>query len=107
MGATLLTNASARIDTYLYEFTPQSPLEFQTGDILGLHTPWNNMSQVLVLEQRGGGPPNVRIITSVISPSSTIGTLDTLFTETSQFQDFPLITPVIGKLYSQAHFTII
>ena len=48
-----LVNANTMIgtNTNLYEFTPQPPLEFQEGDIFGVHSPSEHDS-VLVLQEQ-------------------------------------------------------
>ena len=55
-----LVNASTMIGTNLYEFIPQTPLQFQEGDIFGAHYPRRSQSQVVIYVQDGNGPINYR-----------------------------------------------
>ena len=83
------------IGTNLYEFIPQTQLQFQEGDIFGVHIPRNSQSDLIMYEQIGSGPINYRVGGNVDAPLSTItGAL------TSDGNDFPLVTVEIsGKLY--------
>ena len=82
-------NASTVIGTNLYEFTPETPLEFQEGDIFGVYAghPDSNAVGLVLYEQRETGPINLRISPSLNSPPSTI--TQTLITVNN---DFPLVT---------------
>ena len=83
-------NAGTMIGTNLYEFIPQTPLEFQEGDIFGLH----DLS--LLYEQRFSGPLNLRI-RSDDSLSTITQDLDT------DGNDFPLVTVEVSSKYL-SHF---
>ena len=78
---------------YIHEYTPNPPLEFQVGDILGVYTP--NKEELVVYYQEGTGPVNYRK-SEVKSASSTFTLVnsDILF-------DYPLVTVEIstGKQY--------
>ena len=50
-----ITELNTTDDLNVYEFIPNSPLEFRTNDFLGLHQP---DTQVKVYYQMGGGPRN-------------------------------------------------
>jgi hypothetical protein len=89
-----LVNVSTPIDTNVYEFIPQSPLEFQEGDIFGVHTPRNSENKLLLSEQAQSGPINLRINDTVDNPLSTI--TEALVTNTNG-NDFPLVTAEISK----------
>ena len=90
-GSSLVT-ANTSIGTNLYEFIPQPPLEFQEGDIFGVHIPQSSDSQLVLYQQRLSGPLNLRIDGDVDNPSSTI--TEALVTATN---DFPLVTVEISK----------
>ena len=87
-------NADTMIGTNLYEFIPQTPLEFQEGDIFGVYAghPDGNNAGLVLFEQKESGPINLRISPSLNSPSSTI--TQTLITANN---DFPLVTLEISK----------
>ena len=55
-----LVNASTMIGTNLYEFIPQTPLQFQEGDIFGVYYPHERDSSINLYEQGGSGPINYR-----------------------------------------------
>ena len=78
-------------DTNVYEFIPQSPLEFQEGDIFGVHIPRRGRSKLRLREQRGSGPIN--LFDRRPWPLSTIRT-GALRTDSN---DFPLVTAEISK----------
>ena len=82
-------NADTMIGTNLYEFIPETPLEFQEGDIFGVYAghPDGNDAGLVLYEQRETGPINLRINPSLNSPPSTI--TQTLITVNN---DFPLVT---------------
>ena len=87
-------NAGTMIGTNLYEFIPQTPLQFQEGDIFGVHIPRNSLRNLIMYEQDGSGPINYRVGGNVDVPLSTI-------TEAlaSDGNDFPLVTVEIsGKI---------
>ena len=94
IGSSLVT-ADTSIGTNLYEFIPQTPLEFQEGDIFGTHIPRkvqgnNNLHSLSLYEQKESGPLNLR--DSDDSPLSTItGGL------TTDGNDFPLVTVETSK----------
>ena len=86
-------NAVTKIGTNLYEFIPQTPLQFQEGDIFGAYSGHRTGGNRLVLyEQRESGPINLRINHSLTSPPSTI--TQRLITANN---DFPLVTLEISK----------
>uniref|UniRef100_A0A1X7U8W7 Uncharacterized protein n=1 Tax=Amphimedon queenslandica TaxID=400682 RepID=A0A1X7U8W7_AMPQE len=82
-----LVNANTMIGTNLYEFIPQTPLQFQEGDIFGAYSG----RRLVLYEQRESGPTNLRISDSLDSPPSTIS--ETLSTVNN---DFPLVTVEIS-----------
>ena len=93
-GSSLVTT-NISIVTNVYEYYPMTPLEFQEGDIFGVHIPDDNNSQLCLYEQRESGPLNVHINNAVNSPApSTInGTLTT-----DEANNFPLVTVIISML---------
>ena len=90
-GSSLVT-ANTSIGTNLYEFIPQTPLEFQENDIFGVHIPSRSESQLNLYQQRESGPLNLQELGIGNFPSSTI---------TTELQedrnDFPLVTVEISK----------
>ena len=91
-GSSLVT-ANTSIGTNLYEFIPQTPLEFQEGDIFGEHFPTSGESNLILYQQRESGPLNLRVSGNVDSPLSTI----TEALQTEGGNDFPLVTVEISK----------
>ena len=91
IGSSLVT-ANTSIGTNLYEFIPQTPLEFQEGDIFGVHIPRSSNSILYLYEQDNNGPLNIRVNGMIDNPLSTItGGLRT------NGNDFPLVTVKISK----------
>ena len=101
-GSSLVT-ANISIAPNVYEYYPVTPLEFQEGDIFGVHIPDDGDSKLLLYEQRESGPLNLHIDRNVDPPApSTIN--EALQTED---HNFPLVTlevrssiPIIDKSYS-------
>uniref|UniRef100_A0A1X7SXS7 Uncharacterized protein n=1 Tax=Amphimedon queenslandica TaxID=400682 RepID=A0A1X7SXS7_AMPQE len=79
------------IGTNLYEFIPQTLLQFQEGDIFGVYSDRTDGERLVLYEQRFNGPTNLRISDSLDSPPSTIS--ETLITINN---DFPLVTVEIN-----------
>ena len=88
-----LVNASTMIGTNLYEFIPQTPLQFQEGDIFGVHIPKTSQSIFSLYEQVGNGPLNERVSGNADNPYSTI--TQALLTDTTN--DFPLVTVEVSS----------
>ncbi|XP_019849282.1 PREDICTED: probable serine/threonine-protein kinase dyrk2 isoform X2 [Amphimedon queenslandica] len=88
-----LVNASTMIGTNLYEFIPQTLLQFQEGDIFGVHI-FHLIQGVLSLyEQVGNGPLNEQINDFADSPLSTI--TQALVTDSNN--NFPLVTVEVSN----------
>ena len=79
------------IGTNLYELIPQTPLQFQEGDIFGVYSDLTNDTRLVLYEQRFNGPTNLRIEDSLDSPPSTISEMFTI-----ALNDYPLVTPEIS-----------
>ena len=92
-GSSLVT-ANISIATNVYEYYPVTPLEFQEGDIFGVHVPLDSSSQLWLYEQRRSGPHNLRINSYVDSPAPT--TINSTI-RTENVNDFPLVTIIISK----------
>ena len=89
-GSSLLINNVPNI-TNVYEFTPQPPLQFQEGDVFGMHIPKG--TDFALYEQQESGPNNLRVNSE--DPQSTITT-----TNSEGANDFPLVTvEVSSKLF--------
>uniref|UniRef100_A0A1X7T7P9 Protein kinase domain-containing protein n=1 Tax=Amphimedon queenslandica TaxID=400682 RepID=A0A1X7T7P9_AMPQE len=84
-----LANANTMIGTNLYEFIPQTPLQFQEGDIFGIY-----QSNRFLYDQRYNGPINLRSIGTLNSPPQTISTGELENTS----NDFPLVTVEISNM---------
>ena len=94
-GSSLVTvNSTGNLN--VHEYYPVTALEFQEGDIFGVHIPQDSSSQLWLYEQRESGPLNLRIDGgNVDSPApSTIN--EALRTEGAN--DFPLVTVIISML---------
>ncbi|XP_019864155.1 PREDICTED: uncharacterized protein LOC109593568, partial [Amphimedon queenslandica] len=89
-----LVNANTMIGTNLYEFIPQTPLQFQEGDIFGVYSDRTDGERLVLYEQRESGPTNLRINNSLDSPPSAISEI--LSTVNN---DFPLVTVEISMYY--------
>ena len=87
-------DASTMIGTNLYEFIPQTQLQFQEGDIFGAYSDRTDGNRLVLYEQRETGPINLRISPSLNSPPSTI--TNTLITVNN---DFPLVTVEISMYF--------
>ena len=93
-GSSLVT-ANISIAPNVYEYYPVTPLEFQVGDIFGVHTPDNNNSQLCLYEQRESGPINLLIDNEISSPAPSI--INGILT-TDEANNFPLVTVIISML---------
>ena len=83
----VIANSTGNLN--VHEYYPVTPLEFQEGDIVGVHVPRDSSSQLWLYQQRESGPLNLRINENVDSPApSTIN--EALRTEGAN--DFPLVT---------------
>ena len=69
-GSSLVT-ANISIAPNVYEYYPVIPLEFQEGDIFGVHIPLNSSSQLWLYEQKVSGPLNLSINSNIDSPAPT------------------------------------
>ena len=88
-----LVNAGTMIGTNLYEFIPQTPLQFQEGDIFGAYYPHERESPINLYEQDKSGPINLR--TNADDPLSTIS--QSLMGEMND--NFPLVTVNISSKF--------
>ena len=80
--------------TNIHEYYPETPLEFQEGDILGYFQPDEDDSQIVLYGQRESGPTNLRVQGNVdIAPITlTISEL-----QEGLGNDYPLISLEISK----------
>ena len=79
----------------VHEYYPVTPVEFQEGDIFGVHIPEYGNSQLLLYGQENSGPLNLRISSEVNSPAPS--TINEMLT-TDEANDFPLVTVIISML---------
>ena len=95
-----LVDANTMNGTNLYEFVPQTPLQFQEGDIFGVHIPRTIQNTFSLYEQQESGPLN-RYIGSMNPDLLTI-------TESALSSDpnnnFPLVAVEISKIIIIFHF---
>ena len=71
------------IGTNLYEFIPQTPLQFQEGDIFGIY-----QRGEFLYDQRYNGPTNLRSMETLNSSPQTISREELVLNH----NDFPLVT---------------
>ena len=91
-GSSLAT-VNSTDNSNVHVFYPVAPLEFQEGDIFGVHIPQDEDNKLLLYEQRESGPLNLRINSNVDSPApSTINSA----LRTEGANDFPLVTIIIS-----------
>ncbi|XP_019849285.1 PREDICTED: uncharacterized protein LOC100641922 [Amphimedon queenslandica] len=95
-----LVNANTMIGTNLYEFIPQTPLQFQEGDIFGAYYPHEKESSINLYEQERFGPQNLRIDSNY--PLTTI--TQALMPDN---YNFPLVTVIISKATQSSVLTAI
>ena len=94
VGSTLINTSNiARYDN-VYEFTPETTLQFQKGDVFGLHIPFYNQTHFRLYEQLQSGPKNMYIMTS--DPLSEINLDSPMVTYTAN--NFPLVAAEISKI---------
>ena len=92
-GSSLVTvNSTGNLN--VHEYYPATPLEFQEGDIFGVHVPQDEDSKLFLFEQENSGPLNLRVNGDINSPAPTIinGAL-----RTEGANDFPLVSLEISK----------
>ena len=82
---------NATSDPSVHEYYPDTPLEFQEGDILGVYTPNNSNSQLVVYYQQDTGPENYRN-TNVDPPTPSTFTLQ----RAGNQYDYPLVAVEIS-----------
>ena len=73
-----------------YEYSPPTPLSFQTGDVLGIFQPDNGRNRLRLYFQSGAGPQNYYETldsNNIVEPPSDMFSLGTM----SQ-NDLPLIS---------------
>ena len=61
VGGTLLSDVNMTAVVNVYEVSPTDPLEFQSGDILGLYQPQDGMTRLIVYFDIDSGPINYYI----------------------------------------------
>ena len=82
--------------TNIHGYYPETPLEFQEGDILGYFQPDEDDSQIVLYAQRESGPTNLRVMGNVDIAPITV-TISELQEERGN--DYPLISLEIS-MYS-------
>ena len=80
----------------VYNYTPNPPLEFQEGDILGVYQRGGGGGRVRVYYQKTTGPANYQVSTDIVDPPLGIEVLTGPSLVTDQY-DYPLVTVEIGE----------
>lgn len=84
-------NSITVIGTNLYEYTPQTPLQFREGDVFGVYIPAASLSPLVFYEQRQSGPINMFVNSDNALSIVTTGSLN------FNANNFPLVTAEISK----------
>ena len=79
----------------VYNCTPESPLAFEKGDVLGVYQQ-RGMDHVEVFNQKTTGPPNYRYLNKLDTDPLIISA-----TRITEHVDYPLVTVEIGKYIMQ------
>ena len=96
-GASLVT-ANETASPNVHEYYPETPLQFQQGDVLGIYYPTESDPQLYV--QEGNGPLNIVPVTSTNTRRSEIHTSQI---QTQMYNYFPLVSPVVCKYTNTTH----
>ena len=106
IGFSLVT-ANETASPNVYEHYPETMLEFQEGDVLGIHYPDSDLSEPTLYGQRANGPTNLRPQSpNNIDPPASFNLLISELQSTFA-NDFPLVSAVIGELTRCFTHTII
>ena len=93
--------ANATASPNVHEYYPQTPLQFQQGDILGVFYPEEDDSNIDIYVQRNSGPSNF-FINGINPPAPNTLTISHLRVTNN---DFPLVSLVIGKPHISLNIT--
>ena len=85
-----LVTANETASPNVHEYYPETPLQFQQGDILGVF--YSTLSNLQLYVQDGNGPLNV-----FHNASTPPEVLSASRVEIPTFNYFPLVSPAIGK----------
>ena len=77
----------------IYEFSPTDPMQFEPGDVFGLHQPFTHESRLVLQYQKGGGPLNYRTMGGDPEDVIDISALDVF----SDQNDYPLFAVEASK----------
>ena len=88
-----LVDTSILVGPNLFEFIPQTQLQFQEGDMLGVYSNMTNEDSLVLYEQRGSGPMNLEIgpVLDSLLPTTVSQQLNAV-----SYNDFPLVTVEIS-----------
>ena len=92
--------ANATASPNVHEYYPETTLQFQQGDVLGVYYPNVDESCPLLYVQDGNGPPNL-VHSAPVAPSELSGSQ-----LTASDNNFPLVLPVVGKSPHAAYSTM-
>ena len=90
VGATVLVQSNA-ILSRVYEFTPDSPLPFQTDDSLGIYLPPDNELRMRPFHRRITGSPASRNYVPSNPPPEGVSTFDFASASTEETDRLPLV----------------
>ena len=80
----------------VHEYYPNTTLQFQQGDILGVYYPHSSNSEITIYAQRFSGPSNVKKHGNVDPPAPSELTLSEL---RDKINAFPLVSIVVSKCF--------
>ena len=83
--------ANATASPNVHEYCPETTLQFQQGDVLGVYYPDTDASNIVIYAQKESGPLNYHILDNIAPSTLTISDL------TISGNDFPLVSVVISK----------
>ena len=101
VGSSLINTSNITRYSNVYEFTPETTLQFQKGDVFGLHIPFYNQTHFRLYEQLQSGPKNVYIMAS--DPLSEINLIFQLRPDTN---NFPLVAAEISKIMTMMTYIL-
>ena len=96
VGNTTLRVETGSSDMTCYEYSPPTPLSFQTGDVLGIFQPDMERNRLRLYFQSGAGPQNYYETlnsNNIVEPPSDMFVLGTMFQN-----DLPLISVETSEL---------
>ena len=81
----------------VYEYTPDPPLEFQAGDILGVFQPRESLSHLRVYYEENNGPTSYDVTVGLQDTEPLLDKFTLTQPGVHTSSDLPLVTVEIGK----------